>query len=123
MRTVRFADVDVANAISHKGKDARYSKAYGNMEYLTDNIKSKVTMPKKHSKKRRQTTSVPKVCDYVCTYVNTSSGVVTLRRHVKVSEVKDKFPTVKSLYWERADGTFSHEVVVSRKIKRPRICR
>ena len=110
MKTIRFADVDVANAIAHKGRDTRFSDKYGNIEHFTDNIK---LTPKKTKKlKCKNTKSVPKVRNVVATYVETSSGVVTIKRDLRTNQVKQKFPTAARVYWERANGTFSPSVIL-----------
>ena len=62
--------------------------------------KEKIIQKKKiHSKRKVQTLKEFIKQNYNQTYVETSTGVVTLLRPVTIETIKRKFPTAKSVYW------------------------
>jgi len=61
----------------------------------------KKDIPKKkiHSKRKVQTLKQFIKLNYTTTYVETSTGVVTLLRPITIETIKRNYPTAKSVYW------------------------
>lgn len=99
MKTIRFADIDVATGISNKGKNVLSSfKDFADEIRMTEQKDSVRTKSSKRIKKSK----------YTRTYITTSTGVIVLNREVRTPEVQKSYPTATQLYWERANGTFSN---------------